>query len=118
MPRGGKRRGAGRPKGSKDTRGARKARAERGRIAVDEVLSPLAQEGLTPLQVMLKAMQIHVRARRWDKAAAIAKDAAPYEHPRLSATTLRADVDVRQRVVEEVVAGDGAPAAQSGCTTS
>jgi len=39
---------------------------------------------LTPLEVMLKAMRVHAKADRWDEAASIAKDAAPYMHPRLA----------------------------------
>ena len=34
---------------------------------------------------MVKAMRRHAKANRWDEAAAIAKDAAPYMHPKLSA---------------------------------
>lgn len=33
---------------------------------------------------MLKAMRAHAKAERWDEAAGIAKDAAPYMHPRLA----------------------------------
>jgi hypothetical protein len=73
MSHGGKREGSGRRKGSLN----RKTQA----IAKDMV----ASGALTPLEVMIKAMTIHVKARRWDQAAAIAKDAAPYIHPRLAA---------------------------------
>jgi hypothetical protein len=65
--------GSGRRKGSLN----RKTQA----IAKDMIASGLK----TPLEVMIKAMTIHVNARRWDQAAAIAKDAAPYIHPRLVA---------------------------------
>jgi hypothetical protein len=65
--------GSGRRKGSLN----RKTQA----IAKDMIESGLK----TPLEVMIKAMTIHVNARRWDQAAAIAKDAAPYMHPRLAA---------------------------------
>lgn len=41
--------------------------------------------GPTPLVVILKAMHVHYGAKRWDKAAAIAKLAAPYVHPRYTA---------------------------------
>lgn len=40
---------------------------------------------MTPLEVMLKAMTEHANAKEWDAAAGIAKDAAPYMHPRLAA---------------------------------
>lgn len=72
MPRGGKRSGSGRKKG-----GANKKTAE--------IANRAALEGITPLEVMLYTMREHFHAGRFDKAAAIAKDAAPYIHPRLSA---------------------------------
>lgn len=71
MARGGKRNGAGRPKG---------AATKRSR----EIADKATQEGLTPLEVMLTAMREHAKAKRWDDAASIAKDAAPYMHPRLA----------------------------------
>lgn len=71
MPRGGKRPGAGRKQGAatKRTRG---------------IADRLAQTGLTPLEVMLKAMQERYDARDYDRAAHFAEKAAPYLHPRLS----------------------------------
>lgn len=71
MARGGKRIGAGRPKG---------AATKRSR----EIADRAAKEGLTPLEVMLTAMRKHAKEERWDEAASIAKDAAPYMHPRLA----------------------------------
>lgn len=71
MARGGKRIGAGRPRG---------AATRRTRAIADKA----SAEGLTPLEVMLKAMREHANAKRWDDAASIAKDAAPYMHPRLA----------------------------------
>lgn len=71
MARGGKRTGAGRPKGA-TTRRSR------------EIADKATAEGLTPLEVMLKAMRAHVDRDNLDAAAAIAKDAAPYMHPRLA----------------------------------
>ena len=72
--KGGKRPGAGRKKGSvtKKTR---------------EIADRAAAEGITPLEVMIAAMRAHYDAKppRLDEAAAIAKDAAPYMHPRLAA---------------------------------
>jgi hypothetical protein len=72
--RGGRRRGAGRPVGSKNQRSAEIARAA-------------AESGITPIEVMLGAMrelwaQGTPEAKR--AAAEIAKDAAPYIHPRLA----------------------------------
>ena len=72
--RGGKRPGAGRPPGSKNQKNAEVARAA-------------AEAGITPIEVMLGAMR-----ELWEvgtkeskrEAASIAKDAAPYVHPRLA----------------------------------
>ena len=72
--RGGKRPGAGRPLGSKNQRTAEIARAA-------------SDAGITPIEVMLSTMR-----ELWDlgtleakrEAATIAKDAAPYVHPRLA----------------------------------
>lgn len=90
MPRGGKRPGAGRPKGSKTKRKAATcAKAE--------------AEGLTPAQVMERAMLNHARAGRWDKAAAIAKDLAPYVHPRLASVQHGGSVGVQLEIVEEIL---------------
>jgi hypothetical protein len=71
VPRGGKRNGAGRKRGSA---------TEKTR----EIADRIAAEGVTPLQVMIEAMNNHRAAGHLDRAAAIAKDAAPYMHPRLS----------------------------------
>ena len=71
MPRGGKRTGAGRPKGA-----VNKATAE-ARAAVEE-------SGQTPLQYMVSVMRDpKADARRRDAMAAAA---APYVHHRLSST--------------------------------
>lgn len=70
--RGGKRAGAGRKRGAATTR-------------TREIADQAATEGITPLEVMLDAMrELHGKG---EKAAAsqIAKDAAPYMHPRLAA---------------------------------
>lgn len=72
--RGGARPGAGRPAGSKNQRSA-------------DIARQAAESGITPIEVMLNAMR-----ELWDQgsseakreAARIAKDAAPYIHPRLS----------------------------------
>jgi hypothetical protein len=90
--RGGKRTGSGRKPGSANTK-------------TREIADKAIEDGTTPLEVMLRAMRRHVDAA--DKlgngkikvvdgnvvsqlsllteAAKIAKDAAPYIHPRLSA---------------------------------
>ncbi len=98
MPRGGKRPGSGRPrgKGNKRTREA-VARAESG--------------GIMPLDVMLDAMRRFHKARDYAAAAEIAKDAAPYVHPRLAAVTHRGDAEapLSLRIVKEIVDGAGVP---------
>ena len=80
---GGRRPGAGRKPGS----AARKTR---------EIADRAAEEGITPLEVMLKAMRIHADAERWDDAASVAKDAAPYMHARLSSVDMQANVNMTQ----------------------
>jgi hypothetical protein len=72
MPRGGKRPGAGRKAGSAH---------KKTRTVADRA----AEEGITPLEVMLAIMQDHYRAKRYEEAASVARDAAPYCHPRLAA---------------------------------
>jgi hypothetical protein len=79
MGHGGKRPGAGRKRGSL----AGKTR---------EIVARATREGVTPLEVMLKAMTVHYNARRYDKAAAVAKDAAPYVHPRLSSVAVAGEM--------------------------
>lgn len=69
--RGGPRKGAGRPRGA----ASRKTK---------EIADRESQNGLTPLEVMLKAMRAHAEKDDWDAAASIAKDAAPYMHAKLA----------------------------------
>ena len=72
--RGGIRSGAGRPPGSKNQRSA-------------DIARQAVEAGITPIEVMLNAMR-----ELWEEgtseakreAARIAKDAAPYVHPRLA----------------------------------
>lgn len=72
---GGNRSGSGRKKG---------AATQRSR----EIADHAAEYGVTPLEVMLEAMNKARDAGDLEKAAAHAKDAAPYIHPRLSAVSL------------------------------
>jgi hypothetical protein len=71
MPRGGKRNGAGRKPG---------AATKKTRKIADRAIA----EGITPLEVMLQAMRDCAGEGHWERAAAIAKDCAPYVHPKLS----------------------------------
>jgi|SRR5690242_13928451 len=81
--RGGRRPGAGRPVGSKNQR-------------TQEIARAAADAGITPIEVMLGAMRelwaVGTPEAKRD-AAEIAKDAAPYIHPRLASIdqTLKED---------------------------
>jgi hypothetical protein len=75
VPRGGPRPGAGRKPGGRNEK-------------TREVAEKAAAEGITPIEVMLHAMRQHHEAERFDAAARIAKDAAPYIHPRLASVEL------------------------------
>jgi hypothetical protein len=86
VARGGKRAGAGRKPGAATAK-------------TREIADKAAEEGVTPLEVMLGAMR-----ELWDNgnkqdAAQIAKDAAPYMHPRLSNIDLKAEHDVTNHVL-------------------
>ena len=95
MARGGKRPGAGRRIGSASKR-------------TREIADKAAASGMTPLEVMLRAMKEHADALRWDQAASVAKDAAPYIHPRLAAIGHAGPdggpIDVRDVSAREVIA--------------
>lgn len=95
--RGGKRPGAGRKRG-----GLAKKTTEIAQRAVEQ--------GVTPLEVLLKAMTVHYEAGRYDEAAAVAKDAAPYVHPRLSAVQVSGGKAPVRLQIEEVVVFSGASA--------
>lgn len=72
MAHGGARKGAGRKPGSLTTR---------TRAIAEQAIA----EGITPLEVMLGAMRARYEAGDLLAAASLAKDAAPYVHPRLAA---------------------------------
>jgi hypothetical protein len=55
---------------------------------------------------MLKAMNEHVEAKRWDQASSIAKDCAPYMHPRLAAVE-HTGKDGKELIVKLVRFSDG-----------
>lgn len=87
--RGGARKGAGRKPGS----ATRKTR---------EIADKAAAAGITPLEVMLEAMTTLRAAGEYEKAAAVAKDAAPYVHPRLSAIEMNAKVATHEASLDEL----------------
>jgi hypothetical protein len=78
MPRGGRRPGAGRKKGAGTTR-TRKTNA---------LAAAAAGAGPLPLEVMLLAMRQWHAEGKLALAVSVAKDAAPYLHPRLSAVSM------------------------------
>jgi hypothetical protein len=77
-----------------------------------EIADRAAAAGVTPLEVMLEAMNKCRAAGDIEKAAGFAKDAAPYMHPRLAAVEhsgadggpFEAKVDVRSLTDEQLVA--------------
>lgn len=56
---------------------------------------------VTPLEVMLEAMREQYEAGNKIAAAQLAKDAAPYIHPRLQQVEQKSDVTVRKTVSAE-----------------
>ncbi len=97
--RGGKREGSGRPKGARTVRSTKAAQ------------EAIASGRTTPLEVMLRAMDEHFQKQEWDAAAAIAKDAAPYMHPKLQSVMHTGDADkpvvTENHFVVEFVGDDG-----------
>lgn len=90
MARGGARPGAGRKLGA----ATRKTR---------ELADQAAQEGRMPLEVILRAMNEHADAGRWDDAAERAREAAPYLHPRLSAVAVAGRIDHNNQPLVPVI---------------
>jgi hypothetical protein len=97
---GGKREGAGRPKGSQNKKDtdrverlrlesevAFKAAKERGEIT-DEIIMQM-----TPLDVLLFVMRISMKIMNLSVAREAAAQAAPYVHPKLQAMTLEGNPD-------------------------
>lgn len=88
MGHGGARPGSGRKRGgaNKKTR---------------EVADRLAGESVTPLEVMIEAMNAARAAGELNAAAQYAHMAAPYMHPRLSSTSSTATVNGSISIVSE-----------------
>ena len=87
--RGGARKGAGRKVGS----ATKKTR---------EIADRAAAEGVTPLEVMLEAMNALRDAGDLEKAASVAKDAAPYMHPRLASVEMNAKVTTHEASLDDL----------------
>lgn len=79
--RGGKRQGAGRPAGAAN----KKTR---------EIADKAALEGITPLEVLLQTMREAWDGGSKELACQIAKDAAPYMHPRLTAVDAEVNANI------------------------
>jgi hypothetical protein len=92
-PVGGARRGAGRPKGS----------ASKKTI---EIANRAAQEGITPLEVMLNIMREAYDGKDYEKALDAAVKCAPYMHSKLSSVDVKAIVkrDVEEYTDAELIA--------------
>ena len=106
MARGGKRAGAGRKPNAAGkkarevsdlTHGGRRAGAGRTLGAATKktraIADQAAAEGITPLEVMLNTMRAALLEGDLPFAVSIARDAAPYCHPRLSAITVKENID-------------------------
>lgn len=94
MPRGGKRPGSGRKKGS--VTAATKRR--------QDVALKALQDGTTPLEVLLEAMRDAYKEGGAMLAMPYAKEAAPYVHPKLS--SIEAKVDNIHRDAAELTDAD------------
>jgi hypothetical protein len=108
---GGRRNGSGRPKGARTKK-------------TQEPALKQHDKGITPLDVMCEVMRDYYAAGERDKAVAIAKDAAPYMHPRLSyvkSDVSHADAELERALEDELVqlsreraAANGAMSADQG----
>lgn len=108
MPRGGPRKGSGRPK-SADT--------PEGKLRRELAIKALT-EGRTPLEVMLEAMRDAYDSGGAAAAFIFAKECAPFMHPKLSAVEAKVDgtlgtyeaqpIPVEQRDPVESAAGTAA----------
>ncbi len=108
MARGGKRAGAGRKPNAAGkkarevsdlTHGGRRAGAGRTLGAATKKTRAIADQAaadgdLLPLEVMLRTMRAALLEGDLHLAVSIARDAAPYCHPRLSAITVKEKIDV------------------------
>src|SRR5262245_23529539 len=81
---GGKRNGSGRKRGK-----AGAATTKTRQIADREA----ASGKVLPLEAMLDAMRAHHAAGRLDEAATVARDAAPYIHPKLTSVQVSGNAD-------------------------
>jgi hypothetical protein len=64
-----------------------------------DIANKCAELGLTPLEVMVDAMIKYHQAGDVENAVRVAKDAAPYIHPKLSSVELGSDADSPVKMV-------------------
>lgn len=95
MARGGRRAGAGRPKGSKSKRTATK-------VALIPALAHRQQAEELPLDMLLKAMRDETRPIELRLAAA--KVAAPYYHAKVSSGPPKASFEMTEHELEAAIA--------------
>lgn len=88
--KGGKRVGAGRPKG---------ARSEKNSKRINDII---AEYGITPVEVMMRAMKQLFDEGEMRSAAGVAKDLLPYLHPRLNSVEHIGDSDNPIQMVTRV----------------
>jgi hypothetical protein len=93
VPAEGARKGAGRPLGS----------ANRKTL---EIANKAAEQGITPLEVMINVMRAHYDAREFAEAVEVAVKAAPYLHSKLSSVDVKATVkrDIEEYTDAELIA--------------
>ncbi len=100
MSKGGYRPGAGRPKGTRSgTRSRKLLEGEDEAAAVGIWRETLEKKGMTPLQIMIKAM---ISVYEEDGAVAafqLAKECAPYMHARYASIEFKGEVDNKHYVI-------------------
>jgi hypothetical protein len=67
-----------------------------------DLLKRVETEGWNPLDLMLHVMREHAAAGRWDQAADLAKNIAPYVHPKLAAVQHSGDESVERLEPPEI----------------
>jgi hypothetical protein len=114
MPRGGPRPNAGRKSGSRDRIAQAQTIVEQHAAEIGDVV-PDHIARMSPLQIMLRAMSLAAAENKWPQAAALAKEAAPYVHARLSSVEMNANVrrsidDFADEELAEIAGeGEGSP---------
>jgi hypothetical protein len=85
----------------------------------DKIIADAVLRGESPLEVMLFTMRWHFVEQRYDDAARVAKDAAPYMHPHLTSTKVEFrrpeemtddELAAALAAAERIAEGDGEPA--------